>query len=401
MRRNAIFLLGLVVIGAVGCARRDTHSDAASNRAPVPGDTFALDASAPVFDVDAADAAAIEAARGDTSWRSAARYEMMQRGPGRPRALPVDTSQVMGRTGAPSDSLPALTLQVWLDRLHFSPGAIDGRAGKNTAKALYWFQDAYGVTPTGELDLETRRLLERLAGQWEPVVPYRVTAADAGQKFVPLGKDMYDKAKQSCLCYESLLEAMGEKFHTTPEFLTTLNSGLRAESLKAGEELLVPNVDSGWMAKGGVDSTRVIDRVVVSRRGFYAHAIDADGNILFHFPSTLGSKYDPSPEGNLRITGIAQNPTFHYQPKLFADVPDDKPEANLPAGPNSPVGVVWMQLSKENYGIHGTATPETIGYAASHGCIRLTNWDAATLARYAKRGVRVEFTNQATAAVSG
>lgn len=399
-----MILLGLTLLGTAGCTRRETRPDAASNTPPVSVDTLAIDPSAPMIDVDLYDATALEATRGDTSWRAAARYELMHRAHGHARVIPVDSSQAIEpevRTGAPTDSLPALTLQVWLDRLHFSPGVIDGRGGKNTAKALYWFQDAYGLTPTGDLDPETRRLLERLAGQYEPVIRYRLTAADANQKFVPLGKDMYDKAKQPCLCYESLLEAMGERFHTTPEFLTSLNSDSRAVSLTAGKELLVPNVDPAWMAEGGADSTRVIDRIIVSRRGFYAHAVDADGNILFHFPSTLGSRYDPSPEGNLRIIGIAQDPTFHYQPKLFADVPDDKPEANLPAGPNSPVGVVWMQLSKENYGIHGTATPETIGYAASHGCIRLTNWDAATLARQSKRGVRVEFTNQATADVSG
>jgi len=402
MRGNALLLLGLAILGTAGCSRQETRSTTASHPPAVSGDTLAINASAPVFDLDAYDAAALEATRGDTSWRAAARYEMTRQAPGRTRPTPVDTSPAMRTTDrAPSDTLSELTLQVWLDRLHFSPGVIDGRAGKNTAKALYWFQDAYGLVPTGDPDAQTRSLLERLAGQWEAVIRYRVTEADRDQEFTPLGKDMYAKAEQSCLCYESLAEALGEKFHTSTEFLASLNPGVRTDSLAAGDELFVPNVDPDWMGKGAVDSTRVVDRIIVSRRGFYTHAIDADGNILFHFPSTLGSKYDPSPEGNLRITGIARNPTFHYQPKLFADVPDEKPEAHLPAGPNSPVGVVWMQLSKENYGIHGTATPQTIGYASSHGCIRLTNWDASILARYARRGVRVEFTNQSTAGTTG
>ncbi|HEX7880330.1 MAG TPA: L,D-transpeptidase [Candidatus Eisenbacteria bacterium] len=364
-----------------------------------------MDPSAPAVDVYAYDPVAIEATRGDTSWRQAARQELAERPPGAGRPFPVDSALTVTpgvRAGARPDSLPELTLQVWLDRMHFSPGVIDGKAGKNTAKALYWFQDAYGLKPTGDLDPDTREVLLRLAGQWEELARYTVTAADIDQPFTPLGRDMYAKAEQKCLCYESLLEAVGEKFHTTPEFLLSLNPGLDSATVTAGTELNVPNVDAAWADGGGnADSTRVVDRIVVSRKGFYTHAVDADGNILYHFPSTLGSKYDPSPEGKLKIAGIAFKPTFHYQPKLFADVPDEKPEAHLPAGPNSPVGVVWMQLSKENYGIHGTATPQTIGYESSHGCIRLTNWDATTLARHVKRGVRVDFTNQATATVAG
>lgn len=75
-----------------------------------------------------------------------------------------------------------------------------------------------------------------------------------------------------------------------------------------------------------------------------------------------------------RRVATAYDPTFHYQPTLFAEVPDENPEALLQPGPNSPVGVVWMALSKKHYGLHGTSDSESIGYASSHGCIRLTNW---------------------------
>lgn len=137
--------------------------------------------------------------------------------------------------------------------------------------------------------------------------------------------------------------------------------------------------------------TGTVAKLVVSKKDFWIHALDASGNVLYHFPSTLGAGYDPSPTGDYSITNIAQDPAFHYQPKLFAEVSDDKPEARLPKGPNSPVGVVWMAISKPHYGIHGTSAPETIGYANSHGCVRLTNWDAKKLSKLVSAGTKVEF----------
>jgi lipoprotein-anchoring transpeptidase ErfK/SrfK len=131
--------------------------------------------------------------------------------------------------------------------------------------------------------------------------------------------------------------------------------------------------------------------VVISNRGSYLHALDAQGRVLYHAPSTLGSKYDPSPQERLTVTRVVFYPSFHYNPKLYADVPDSRADANLPPGPNSPVGIVWMALSKPHYGIHGTKAPATIGYADSHGCVRLTNWDARWLAEHTPSGTPVEF----------
>jgi hypothetical protein len=163
---------------------------------------------------------------------------------------------------------------------------------------------------------------------------------------------------------------------------------------------MVPNIDvqtvpststsvASDSSTGGV--TGQVAKLVISRKGFWTHAVDASGKILYHFPSTLGAGYDPSPTGDFKVTNIAWNPTFHYQPTLFAEVSDKKPEAHLPKGPNSPVGVVWMALSKPHYGIHGTSAPETIGYANSHGCVRLTNWDATELGRLVSKGTPVLF----------
>ena len=130
---------------------------------------------------------------------------------------------------------------------------------------------------------------------------------------------------------------------------------------------------------------------MISGEGGYLHALAEDGSVLFHFPVTVGASYDPSPEGEFTVESVSRNPWWHYQPSILAGVPDDAEEARLPPGPNNAVGTVWMALSKEHYGIHGTRAPETIGYASSAGCVRLTNWDAETLADAVGAGTPVRF----------
>ena len=300
--------------------------------------------------------------------------------------FPVDT-----QGGGPT----VLRIQWLLDRAHFSPGVIDGRWGKNTEKAVYWLQSSLGMDPTGIMD---RALYDRLAAAVEegsPVREHRLTAADLEGPFVEIPEETEAKAELDCLCYASVEEKLAETFHSTPELLAQLNPDADLASLSPGDSLWVPAVEvvepgeAGRPGQGG--SEEAVDRIVISRGGFYLHALDAEGNVLYHFPSTVGSEYDPSPEGEWRVEGVAWNPDFHYQPELFSDVPDSDEDLMLPPGPNSPVGQVWMSLSKENYGIHGTAEPATIGYTSSHGCIRLTNWDAIFLGHRVKPGTPVEF----------
>lgn len=281
-----------------------------------------------------------------------------------------------------------LALQRLLDRVRFSPGVIDGRWGKNTEKAVYWLQDSVGLEATGLPDRELWDRLVAEVGEGSALRRHRVTSADLAGPFIELPEDVAARAKLECLCYGSAAEALAERFHTTRDLLAKLNPGADLDSLSAGAELWVPDVEQ--FTKESAKGDRVA-RIVVSKDGFYLHALDDRGRILYHFPTTVGAGYDPSPSGDFRITATAWDPTFHYQPKLFADVPDSEPEHLLPAGPNSPVGLVWMQLSKDNYGIHGTAAPETIGYSTSHGCIRLTNWDALFVAGRAGKGTPVEF----------
>ena len=281
-----------------------------------------------------------------------------------------------------------LYTQVMLDRAGFSPGVIDGYWGRNTSAALYWFQDAVGLPTTGEIDRTTLARLAERAGEGSVVGRYEVSSDDLDGPFVSIPSGMYDRAELDCLCYTSPRELLAERFHTTPELLAQLNPGVDLARLAAGTMLAVPNVG----AAPGPAAGRTIDRIIVSKDGGYTHAVDPSGEIVHHFPTTVGSEYDPSPSGEWKVTKIAMDPPFHYQPDLFHEVPDWKPDATLPPGPNSPVGLVWMQLSKPHYGIHGTSEPSTIGYVSSHGCIRLTNWDAMLLAQRVEEGTRVEFT---------
>lgn len=296
--------------------------------------------------------------------------------------LPV-TVPISGDVEGPS----VLRAQVLLDQVKFFPGVIDGQWGKNTEIAVYWFQEQNGIEPTGTVDEATWKALAGRAGSGATLRNYTITAQDAAGPFVTLPEDVYEKAKLDCLCYENIAELLAEKFHTTVETLAMLNGGRDPNTFRAGETIL-------GLAVGDPAQTKDIGEIVVSVSGNYLQALSSDGRILLHAPTTVGNEYDPSPTEELKIVGIAFNPTFHYQPKLFYEVPDEEPEAMLQEGPNSPVGVVWMALSKDNYGIHGTSDPDSIGYASSHGCIRLTNWNAQEVATRSAQGIKVDFTDE-------
>lgn len=281
-----------------------------------------------------------------------------------------------------------LKTQVYLDRANFSVGVIDGRWGRNTAIALFWFQKSSGIQAAepGALDEATFRALAANAGAAQALVQYTLTADDVKGPFVDIPDDVYDQEKLDSLAYESLPEKLAEQFHTTTDFIEKLNPGVELASLAAGQSIWVPNVRPAVN-----DRQADIARVVISIQGNTFNAFDAEGNLIFHGPTTLGSEYDPSPRETLEVKKVTFDPWFHYQPTLFHEVPDENPEANLAPGPNSPVGIVWIALSKPHYGIHGTSSPDTIGYASSHGCVRLTNWDAREVGNRISPGVKVEF----------
>ncbi len=275
--------------------------------------------------------------------------------------------------------------QLLLDRDQSSPGIIDGKWGKNTEKAVYWFQKKEGLPANGEVDQKTYQRLVELSGSADKLVTeQQLNEKDVSGPFVKIPSDIYEKAKMDCMCYESLTEKLSEMFHISPELLQQLNPKVKLDDLKAGDKIVAPN-----LRPADENTKKDVDRIIVSDGGHYVHALDAQGNILAHYPSTLGSDYNPSPSGEYKINSVTEKPTWHYQPELLNE--GSGKDAMIPPGPNNAVGMVWMDLSKPHYGIHGTSAPETIGYATSHGCIRLTNWDALALGRRTKTGTPVEF----------
>lgn len=327
---------------------------------------------------------------------------------------------------------PLMQLQVVLDRLGFGPGVIDGREGLSTTNALKGFQEAHDLDVTGEFDLATRSAL----AQWDDIAATRVVRIPEGwgrETYHDIPEEPADQARLARLGYESIAERLAERFHTTVEVLQALNPGGRPAGtptetpeappsptagpsttasgsaqpvFRAGQFVRVPNAgveriraevdsDPAWLrtlASLGVDASQPdAARIVVDKSEGWLKAYSGDGKLLALFTVTTGSSHDPLPLGEWGINGVAYNPPFAYDPDLFWDVPDHEEEQQLPPGPNGPVGVVWIDLTREHYGIHGTPEPQTIGRTQSHGCVRLTNWDAARLAGMVDGSTKVLF----------
>ncbi len=288
----------------------------------------------------------------------------------------VNESAIDALVGVNANRAAVLRAQVLLDRAHFSPGEIDAAYGGNMRKAISAYQANRGLTVSGTVDSATWASLNK--DDLPALSVYAITEADVAGPFVTVPSDMLEKSKLASLGFSSALEGLGEKFHISPRLLQELNPG--KTFTKAGEEIVVPNVLSP-------EPLPAAAKVVVDRSDASVSLLDAAGKIIARYPASTGSKHDPLPTGDWVIKGIAANPIFHYNPKLFWDADPKSEKAKIAAGPNNPVGVVWIDLSKEHYGIHGTPEPSKIGKTESHGCIRLSNWNASALAEAVTSGM--------------
>jgi lipoprotein-anchoring transpeptidase ErfK/SrfK len=265
--------------------------------------------------------------------------------------------------------MQALATQVMLDRAGYSPGEIDARPGTSTERAL----DAF-TKNGGRAD----------APPAAPLTDYAITAEDAAGPFTPsIPGDLMRQAELPALNFTNLPELLGERFHASPALLRRLNPGAR---FAAGETIKVPDV-AGAAPPASSGATTVTVRKSTSD----LTVTDAAGAVLMYAPVTTGSEHDPLPIGDWKVTGIERNPKFHYNPALFWDAQATDTKATIAAGPNNPVGVVWIDISRPHYGLHGTPEPSIIGKVESHGCVRLTNWDALKLAGLVRPGTKVVF----------
>jgi lipoprotein-anchoring transpeptidase ErfK/SrfK len=307
-----------------------------------------------------------------------------------------------------SEKDEAATYQILLDKAGFSPGSIDGKWGDDSGRtrlALKAFQQEAGLEATGKASDETSQALEERAGGGELFTEYQITEADAKGPFAPELKpgDWKQMAEMDRLSYRSLEEKLGERFHSDPDYLKQLNPG---KKLAAGETIKVPAVKpleipaSDDAPKPKSEGGEQASELVISGSEKTLRVIGDGGKLLFFAPITPGSEALPLPSGEEEVTAFDVNPKYYFDPEKIPSA-DLKEKKTIPPGPNGPVGVLWIDLSKDGYGIHGTPEPEKIGYTTSHGCVRLTNWDIIKVAGYVNKGTKVRFVDSGASSGEG
>ncbi len=274
-------------------------------------------------------------------------------------------------------------LQVLLDRAHFSPGEIDGKFGENARKALRAYAEARQLPSSDELTDDVWKALQ--ADGRPPTATYAITDKDVAGPFLhKLPSKMEAMKDIPTLGYTSPREELAEKFHMSEQLLAALNPGRHFD--RAGETIAVVDTSGG----GSAAPARA-DRVEIDKKRQTVKLFDKSNALIGFYPASVGSEEKPSPSGTLKVTEIDPNPTYRYNPAYhFKGVHSRKPFKIRP-GPNNPVGMVWINLSADGYGIHGTPSPQNISKGQSHGCVRLTNWDAERVAASVAKGTPVAF----------
>jgi lipoprotein-anchoring transpeptidase ErfK/SrfK len=305
-------------------------------------------------------------------------------------ATTVDQAACSDTTWVKMPRAAMFKAEVLLDRLDLSPGVVDGKTTENAGKAIVAFQRSRGLAASGKLDQATwDRLCESTSA---PVlIAYTITDDDVRGPFVhKIPRDFEGMARLHELAYRSAAQLLAEKFHTSEELIRLLNPSKTLD--RAGTVITVPNVADGR------PEGRVF-RIEVDKPAKVVRAFGRSDQLVAFYPASVGSREKPAPSGAYGVRRVVENPTYHYDPRFqFKGVRAHR-KLTIAPGPNNPVGVVWIDLTKASYGIHGTPRPEEIGKTQSHGCIRLTNWDALDLAKRVRKGAPVAFLDE-TQAVS-
>jgi lipoprotein-anchoring transpeptidase ErfK/SrfK len=271
--------------------------------------------------------------------------------------------------------------EVLLDRAHASPGVIDGKNGPNFKNAVSMFELMHDLPVDGRL---SRQVWSALTKDDRPAVAlYTITTDDAGYQFTPnIPTDYGQMSKLPALNYRNAFEMFAERFHMNEDLLQILNPGV--DMTKAGHTIEVAQIVASPLEGK-------IVRIDVDKAKGQVRAYGDDGKLIVAYPATVGSEELPSPSGTHKVKGVARHPVYSYDPKKNFQQGDNTKPLTIPAGPNNPVGAVYIALSKPTYGIHGTPDPSKIDKTSSHGCVRLTNWDAQELAGAVRPGVVVHF----------